>query len=92
VDAVFARPSDRAAIEAAAAAASVPFVGLWLDAPLDLLIERMQQRRFDPSDADADVVRLQRAQDAGPIGWHRIDASADAGAVLEQATALVNSR
>src|SRR5262245_51506987 len=33
VDAVYARPDDRAAIERVAAAASVPFVGLWLDAP-----------------------------------------------------------
>ena len=32
-DAVFARPADRDAIEQAAAAAGVPFVGIWLDAP-----------------------------------------------------------
>ena len=33
VDAVFARAADRDAIEEVAAAARLPFVGLWLDAP-----------------------------------------------------------
>ena len=90
VDAVFARPSDRAAIEEVAAAAAVPFVGLWLDAPPAVLIERAKQRRFDPSDADAEVIHAQRAQDTGPIGWHRIDASPDPGAVLQQVTTLLD--
>ena len=33
VDAVYARASDRHVIEKVAATASVPFIGLWLDAP-----------------------------------------------------------
>ena len=39
-DAVFARPADRDVIEQAAAAAGVPFVGIWLDAPHDVLVAR----------------------------------------------------
>ncbi|MEQ1573775.1 MAG: AAA family ATPase [Vicinamibacterales bacterium] len=85
VDAVFARPQDRAAIEAAAASASVPFVGVWLDTAEALLIERSQRRRCDPSDADADVIRAQLAEGTGVIGWHRIDASPGPEAVLRQA-------
>ena len=44
VDAVHARPADRQAIERLAGA-SVPFIGLWLDAPKALLIERTNRRR-----------------------------------------------
>ena len=53
VDAVYARAADRRVIEQVAEAASVPFTGLWLDAPESLLIERTAQRRNDASDADA---------------------------------------
>jgi aminoglycoside phosphotransferase family enzyme/predicted kinase len=87
VDAVFARPADRSAIEAVAARTGVPFSGFWLDAPAAVLAARAERRRGDPSDADAAVVRLQQAQNIGRIDWERIDASVPAAAVVEAATA-----
>ena len=75
VDAVYARPTDRQAIEHVAAEASAPFVGLWLDAPESTLIARVNDRRGDPSDATTNVVRLQLAQAAGVSDWQRVDAS-----------------
>jgi hypothetical protein len=92
VYAVYARPADRLVIERAAAKASVPFVGLWLDAAESTLIARIDQRRKDPSDADADVIRMQRAQQTGTIGWHRLDASVSAELVLQTATAYLRER
>jgi len=92
VDAVFANPQDRAAIERVAADASVPFLGLWLDAPAPVLIDRTRQRVADASDATADVVRLQLAQDAGAIGWLRIDASAPAEVVLQKTVNCLPAR
>jgi predicted kinase len=92
VDAVFARPADRDAIERAAAAAGVPFVGLWLDAPESALVARSERRRLDPSDADAAVVRAQLAQDIGLIRWQRIETSSASEKVLQNATAVVNDR
>ncbi len=89
VDAVFAKPEDRAAIETVAANASVPFVGLWLDAPAPVLVERTQRRGRDPSDATADVVRMHLAQDTGVIRWLRIDASAPAEVVLQEASSCL---
>jgi aminoglycoside phosphotransferase family enzyme/predicted kinase len=87
VDAVYARPSDREAIQGIAAAAAVPFSGLWLDAPDATLIERAARRRLDPSDADESVIRMQRSQDLGVIDWHRLDASLPADQVLQSAMA-----
>jgi uncharacterized protein len=92
VDAVYARPKDRLHIERAAADASVPFVGLWLDAPDSTLMARTDQRTADPSDADAGVVRMQRAQQTGTITWHRLDAAPDAARVLQSGTAYVRGR
>jgi aminoglycoside phosphotransferase family enzyme/predicted kinase len=92
VDAVFACPEERQAIERIAAEASVPFAGIWLEAPEPALIARVEQRRNDASDADADVIRMQSGQPTGVITWQRIDASASAAVVLERASEFVNAR
>ena len=92
VDAVYARPADRRVVEQVAETASVPFIGLWLDAPESLLVERTTQRRNDASDADASVVRSQRAQDIGDMRWFRLDASVAAASVLSSATDRVRER
>jgi hypothetical protein len=85
VDAVFAQPAHRQAIERVAADTSVPFVGLWLEAPEPTLAARVEQRRNDPSDADADVIRMQHRQGTGPMTWHRIGASSSPERVLAYA-------
>ena len=92
-DATFLIAADRAAIENAARAAAVPFVGLWLDAPLDILLARVAGRVGDASDADACVVRQQMREDPGPLTWRRVDASTSVPDVLETARRLaVRSR
>ena len=85
VDAVFARPDDRTALERAAAAAGVPFFGSWLQAPESILVKRLRSRALDASDADAGVLHIQEAQSAGQISWQRLGASAGADAVLARA-------
>ena len=86
VDAVYARPADRQAIEHVAAEASAPFVGLWLDAPESTLIARVNDRRGDPSDATTSVVRMQLAQGAGISEWQRVDASSSPASTLRVAS------
>jgi len=90
VDAVFARPADRAAIGHVASAAGVPFAGLWLDAPEPVLVARAEARRSDPSDADATVIRRQLAEPTGAIGWQRLDASVPMAGLREAAIALLS--
>ena len=89
VDAVHGDPEQRMAIEQVAAEASVPFFGCWLDAPESTLIDRVERRPREASDADAAVVRQQTNMSVGPLTWHRIDASLTAEAVIAQVTALV---
>jgi predicted kinase len=91
VDAVFADAGERALVERAAAAARVPFVGVWLDAPEHVLLARVEARRSDASDADASVVRRQLARGAGEVAWHPIDAAAEPEAVLRGAAAIAGT-
>lgn len=92
VDAVFARLRDREAIESVAADMSVPFIGLWLEAPESMLVARIEQRRDDPSDADADVIRLQHRQPTGRMTWNPVEASASPDVVLSYATKFFQGR
>jgi predicted kinase len=73
-----------------AADASVPFAGLWLDAPEQTLVARVTAGHEDPSDADADVIRTQLMLGAGPVGWRRFDASTSLERLLPAAKAFVN--
>jgi uncharacterized protein len=84
-DATFVDPADRRAISAAARDAGVPFVGLWLDAPLPILEARLAARTADASDATTSVLRATaRAKTFPPRTWQVIDAG-DAAAALAAA-------
>jgi predicted kinase len=72
-DAVFAKPRQRAAAERLAGDAGVHFDGLWLEAPQEVMMERIKGRKDNASDADAKVLRRQLTYDLGPIGWRKID-------------------
>jgi uncharacterized protein len=87
VDAVFARPEERAAIEAVASSLGVPFLGLWLEAPPEDLVARVGARRGDASDATPEIVRQQLVRGTGALAarWVRVDAGGSAPATLEKA-------
>jgi aminoglycoside phosphotransferase family enzyme/predicted kinase len=87
-DAVFARPSDRQAIEAVAARAAVPFFGCWLEAPAEVLSARTASRGPDPSDAGPSIVRRQIEEGCGQLDWQVLDATAEPDLVTERALAL----
>jgi hypothetical protein len=92
VDAVYARLSDRQAIERVATDTAVPFVGIWLEAPEAMLIARVERRRHDASDADADVIRLQHSQTTGAMSWHRVEAAPSPADVLAHAAKYVQAQ
>jgi uncharacterized protein len=71
VDAVFARPHERKAVEGLAAKTGVPFDGIWLEVPQHVAQDRVAARTGDASDATPDVVARQYGFDLGEIGWRR---------------------
>jgi hypothetical protein len=71
LDAVFARPEERAAAEALARRVGVPFQGIWLDVPKEVAQERVTKRTADASDATPPVVERQYGYDLGEIRWQR---------------------
>jgi hypothetical protein len=89
VDATFIDPGERAAIAAVASEAGVPFTGLWLTAPDDVLLDRVAKRRGDSSDADHAVLEQQLKADLGTMIWRKVDVSGDAAAALDAARAAL---
>ena len=75
IDAVSLKPAERESFGAAAAAAGVPFSGLWLEAPAPTMEARLRTRQNDASDASPEVLALQLEQGAGPMDWVRINAA-----------------
>lgn len=84
LDAVHARPEERAAVEDAARDTNTAFAGVWLELPLEERVRRVGARRGDASDADAEVVRTQQEYQTGRIGWVHVDASGTPEDVLER--------
>ena len=89
VDAVFARPDQRARIEALGRAEGIRFVGLFLQADLATRLARVEQRVGDASDADGAIACLQETYKLGSLTWEGIDASETPAQTLRQALALL---
>jgi aminoglycoside phosphotransferase family enzyme/predicted kinase len=91
LDAVFARPAERAGAREVAASASARFDGLWLDCPERVRVERTGARVGDASDAGPDGARWQSGLDLGLIEWVRLDASGRLAEVFAAARAAVEA-
>jgi predicted kinase len=89
VDAVFAKIGERNDIEEVARRLSVPFDGLWLEAPSDVLIRRVTERTGDASDATPAVVEKQLGFDISSVKWRRLDAAKPADQVVEAVRSLL---
>ena len=91
LDAVFGRAEERAACERLAEKAGVPFQGLWLEAPLDTRLERIEGRGPDASDAGPSLVRRQKGAVPGRADWHRIASTAARPAVVAEALKAIGT-
>lgn len=89
-DGTFMADTHRAAIEAAAREAGVPFAGLWLTAPLPVLEARVAGRSGDASDATVEVLRRAAGLNPGPGTWHLIDTT-DGNAARDLASATLRA-
>lgn len=75
IDASFLSATLRAEVEQIVRNANRAWLGLWLEAPLPVLEERLTRRKGDASDAGPDVMRKAALGDPGPITWQRLNAS-----------------
>lgn len=82
-DAVFADPEERTAIAAVASEMGLPFDGLWLQAPPDVMKARVSARKLNVSDADAAIVQQQLSYDLGFMDWKPVDSSGSKPTTLE---------
>ncbi len=89
LDAVHLRPEDREAAKRIADQNHARFTGLWLEAPLEILEERVTKRAKDASDATAGIVAAQAKQPPGALAWRRVDASGPLEATAASALAAI---
>ncbi|MEX0922598.1 MAG: AAA family ATPase [Rhodovibrionaceae bacterium] len=89
LDAVHAKPEERAAAEAVAREAGAAFTGIWLEAPRQTLLDRVEARRGDASDATPQVVARQLGYDLGEISWRCLAAGGGLRATLRRARACL---
>jgi aminoglycoside phosphotransferase family enzyme/predicted kinase len=85
IDAVALREEERRSFAAVAAAAGVPFTGLWLEAPAATMTARLGVRSGDASDASGEVLALQLSRDPGALEWTRINSGGDRETTLAAA-------
>ncbi|HXF35324.1 MAG TPA: AAA family ATPase [Candidatus Acidoferrales bacterium] len=87
VDGVFSKPEERAAIAAIARTCNVPFTGLWLVAPSEVVRARVAARKNDMSDAGLDVLEDQLGRDSGEVEWQRLEAGGSVARTLDDVRA-----
>ncbi|HWA61186.1 MAG TPA: AAA family ATPase [Caulobacteraceae bacterium] len=90
LDATFLDVANRDEAAALARSAGVPFHGVWLTAPAQVLEARVGARHGDASDATVATLRQQLARDRGRLDWtvtDAVDAEAAAGAIAAAAGA-----
>jgi aminoglycoside phosphotransferase family enzyme/predicted kinase len=92
VDAVFGDAAQRIAVECMARDARVRCDGIWLDAAVSILEDRLASRRNDASDATVDVLHAQRAHVVTPAGWAVIDSGGQAADIAMHAAAKLGVR
>jgi uncharacterized protein len=74
LDATYRDEPEREKVERLAMRLRVGFMALWLEAPTEILVQRVAMRQGDASDATVAVVSAQAKQDVGRITWQRLDA------------------
>lgn len=73
VDALFYDEKERFAIEELAKGMNIPFIGIWMDAPLSVRAERVHLRKRNPSDViSQEELEQQLSLKTGEIHWNQV--------------------
>ncbi len=92
VDALFHDEAERRAIENLAMELNVPFVGIWVDAPLEVRAKRVMNRKRNPSDV-RDMAELERQLhlETGPITWEQINSDQERAETIKAAMKILRN-
>lgn len=77
LDAVFAMQDQRETAEALAAELGVPFMGIWVEAPEEVRIERVMKRERNVSDITPEIARSQSEYDVGEMTWASVNSAGE---------------
>jgi uncharacterized protein len=77
IDAVSLNEDERHSFASIAKQAGVPFSGIWLSAPADVMVARLRDRHNHASDASVEVLKQQLRRDPGPLDWQRVNVGGD---------------
>ncbi|MBI3440504.1 MAG: AAA family ATPase [Proteobacteria bacterium] len=75
VSAIFTSAGSRVYEESLARRNNAEFVGVWLEADLSVLFDRVAKRTNDVSDADVGTLKKQAEHAIDPSGWSLVDAT-----------------
>lgn len=90
LDALFYNQTERRAVKKLAHDMNVPFIGLWMDAPLDVRTERVRKRKKAPSDVrKEDELECQLCLETGAIAWHIINTDMQKDKTMRQVISVL---
>jgi aminoglycoside phosphotransferase family enzyme/predicted kinase len=92
VDAVHAKKEERDDVAEIAARAGAAFAGIWLDAPVETMRQRIAARTGDVSDATPAVLDEQLSFDLGPQTFAVIDAGRPLDEVVRSCLEVIRSK
>ena len=89
VSATFLSDKTRAQQESLAQTNNAQFIGLWLEADLQVLFDRVAKRVDNPSDAGVDIVQRQKNNAPSAASWSKINATQPAEDVVKEALKVI---
>jgi uncharacterized protein len=92
VDAAFLTEAERNELSKTAKGINAKFHPVFLDAELDVRVNRIRSRKKDASDATAEIAAAQEDYDIGKIDWPIIDTSGTPEQTLERSNAVLVPR
>ena len=92
VDALFDNEYERMAIQALADSLNIPFIGLWMDAPIDIRKQRVHARKNAPSGSRREKeLECQLCLETGHISWHQINTDMPKEDTIQQVVKILRT-
>lgn len=89
LDSVHGTQGERVEARRLSADLGCKFLGFWLDLDTQTRVSRVERRKGDASDADAEVALRQAAMDLGEIDWIKLDAGSGIADLTDKVLSIV---